>query len=142
MTTALNEAGRTHAALASVRSCPLGESCLLLRISSSLTSPVSRRRASRVGAGRVIHWIRFPTPPSEPDLHLSMHPALHLSVILRLARMTTLNAKCPKILWRICINGSFESMSRFDMVNLSRAVCYCPPAHLTDIVVPFQYQRT
>lgn len=75
-------------------------SCRLPRLSStnanstcldSRSPLLVQTTTCRVGAGRLTQRVGFPTPPSKPDMQLSLHPAFPLSVrlcFLLMARCT------------------------------------------------------
>ncbi len=69
---------------------------------------VSRQCLPAVGAG-------FSAPPSEPDVQLSLHPALRLSVKLCLHGMTRYAVRV-EVIQTVCIDWPFESSYRALMI--------------------------
>ena len=82
----------------------------------------------------------FLTPPSEPDLHLSAHPALPLSVFLSLLSMAHFDVKCLKIFRHVCINWSLEPSDWSDMIYMQGSGCSWLPTPLTDVAISLQYK--
>jgi hypothetical protein len=70
---------------------------------------VSRRCLPAVGAG-------FSTPPTEPDVQLSLHPALRLSVKLGLHGVTRYAVR-KEVIQTVCIDWPFESSYRALVIN-------------------------
>lgn len=71
-----------------------------------------------------------------------MHPALHLSVRLGFARVTSGEAKSPEVIQTVCINGSFEASYRFDVVDFGGVIGDCITTHLTEMLVSGEHERS
>ena len=83
------------------------------------------------------HELCFPTPPSEPGVRLSSHPALRLSVGLSFLLMARY-AKCPKVPFDICIDWPFEPPHGANMIHFRRGVYDNDSTELAAIFVSFQ----
>src|SRR2546428_1210183 len=60
----------------------------------------------------------FFTPPSEPGVRLSPHPALPLSVFLSLFSMTFFDVQCLKIFRHVCIDWPLIPSYWSDMIHM------------------------
>ncbi len=58
----------------------------------------------------------FPTPPSEPDVQFSLHPALHLSVNLSFLPVTV-HAQGPEVIGMIGVDRQLEASVRLDVID-------------------------
>src|SRR3989442_6877430 len=81
---------------------------------------------------------RFHTPPSEPDVRLSAHPALHSSVFLSLYLMTE-DAECLEVFHSICIHWFLEPSHWSFMVYMSLLGRDFLPAFLTLKLITCQH---
>ena len=100
--------------------------------------PVHLRRLVGWEQGAFPLRARFPTPPSEPDLQLSLHPALHLLVRLGLSIMT-IEAQRLEIIQSVGIDLSFKPVDRANVIDLEVLWSNTDATVLAGPVVPFQH---